>query len=153
MGFAIGGGGFGTSQPNQTFNGTTTVNPVDTSIIPFNSGIGANVNPNLQIFSVTIPGFPESAIPMTRVIPRIYFDDAYDATTVSLLAQVNHYWSVQPNSDPTQPSIVVLIVEFAVEASIGAQGDVHSQIIPAYVDIDLVFFNENIWNEINTGKS
>ena len=101
--------------------------------------------PYPMIFFVTIPNFPEWAIPMTKIIPRVYIDDAYDITQVIFQVSCQHFWKV--NRDTSSVSLKVIIQAQATNNAVSP-----SIVIPTYLDIDLVFKNERVCDEVNTNK-
>jgi len=106
-----------------------------------------------MVFYVHLPGFPEWAIPMTKVVPVVYTEDGYDLTKVTWNVYCYHTWHITPSNNSTVPNAVELRVDMSAQATIPSASDPNNpQSIPVYVDIDLVFFNERVSEEINTNK-
>jgi hypothetical protein len=101
-------------------------------------------------FFVNLPNFPEWAIPMTKIIPKAYTDDAFMDSTISWNLSCRHLWQVTPNSNSSLPSQVTLRCDIEASGSIGSGESL--QQVPVYIDIDLVFFNERTGKEVNTNK-
>lgn len=99
---------------------------------------------------VNLPNFPEWAIPMTKIIPKAYTDDAFMTGNVTWALSCRHLWQVTPNADPTLPSQVTLRIDIEAAGTIGSGATLQS--IPVYVDIDLVFFNERTGKTVNPNK-
>lgn len=126
-------------------------------IIGGGGGGGSNpFNPVSMLFEVNLPNFPEWAIPMTKVIPRVYLDDGYDITTVSISVQCQHFWHVTPSQDnlgnPLVPNVTLRVL-FHAHAQQTLPVPPFFLELPIYVDIDLVFINERDWKEINNSKT
>lgn len=99
---------------------------------------------------VNLPNFPEWAIPMTKVIPKAYTEDAFMGQAITWNVHCRHLWQITSNIHSSLPSQVTLRLDIEASASISINGTVSS--IPAYVDIDLVFFNLRTGNQINSNK-
>ena len=100
---------------------------------------------------VNLPGFPEWAIPMTKVVPKAYTEDAFMSGTVTWNVYCRHLWQVIPSGNPAIPSQIILRLDIEASATIPGEGN-NPVSIPVYVDIDLVFFNERTGNQINSNK-
>lgn len=114
----------------------TTGGPNEVGVFP----IGPTFAPVLMTYFANLPNFPEWAIPMTKIIPRVYIDDAYDISTVTFSVSCRHYWLVKGNS------ITLKVIVFALSSATNFGQ------IPTYLDMDLVFFNELVTRTINLNK-
>ena len=109
--------------------------------------------PYTMVFTVTLPNLPEWAIPMIKVIPRCYIDDGFDIGSVNFEVQCQHMWTVSSNQDSfgnsLNPTVTLQVLIYASATNLAVSPNV---IIPTYIDVDLVFFNERAYQEINTNK-
>ena len=123
-------------------------------ILPGGGGSSSIFIPYIMDFTVQIPNFPEWAIPMTKVIPRCYIDDGYDISNISFIVQCQHVWIVSQNQDKLGNSLnPTVLLQVRIYASATDLSQSPNVIIPTYIDVDLVFFNERTYTEINTNKS
>ena len=98
-----------------------------------------------MVFTVTLPNFPEWAIPMSKIIVKGYTSDGFvDEYISGANITCQHTWNVINTS--TEKSIQLKI---ELDASIGNS----QESVPIYIDLDLVFINERIVQEINPNKS
>src|ERR1700690_3619674 len=106
-----------------------------------------------MVFYVQLPNFPEWAIPMTKVVPMVYTEDAYDPHTITWSVYCYHLWRIIPSTNGNG-NAVELRVDMTASATVPNLSDpAHPTQIPVYVDIDLVFFNERQAQEIHTNIS
>jgi hypothetical protein len=106
-----------------------------------------------MVFYVQLPGFPEWAIPMTKVVPMFSTEDGYDLSTVTWNCYCTHLWHVIESSGEA-PNAVELRVDVEVSATIPNSADpAKPTSIPVYLDLDLVFLDQRVAQEINTNKS
>ena len=123
--------------------------------MPIGGGGGGNnpFIPYTMVFTVQLPNLPEWAIPMIKVIPRCYIDDGYDVNSVNFQVQCQHMWTVSSNQDSfgnsLNPTVTLQVLIYASATNLAVSPNV---IIPTYIDVDLVFFNERAYQEINTNK-
>lgn len=101
---------------------------------------------NPWVFSVSLPKYPEWAVPMTKIIPMFYTTDGFNPSLLQGKIQCQHIWNVIPNFDNLGNQISSAI-------SLTITIIVTSVTIPCYMDLNLVFINENIWSEILANKS
>lgn len=105
-------------------------------------------------FYVQLPNYPEWAIPMTKVVPMVYTEDAYDLSTVTWSVRCYHLWHIIPSTNPNLPNAVELRVDMEASATIpNPSNSAQPTAIPVYIDIDLVFFNERVAQEAVTNIS
>jgi len=105
-----------------------------------------------MVFYVQLPNFPEWAIPMTKVVPVVYTEDAYDPSNITWTVYCYHLWHIIPSSNGNT-NAVELRVDMTASATIPNLADPSNPTsIPVYVDIDLVFFNERQAQEIHTNN-
>lgn len=103
-------------------------------------------------FFISLPNFPEWAIPMTKVIPIAYTEDGYNLSTVTWTVQCQHLWRIKPSTNPNNPNVVELRIDCTATATIpGPTGK--PQYIPCYVDIDMIFYNDRVAQQVNPKKS
>jgi hypothetical protein len=105
------------------------------------------------VLFVSLPNYPEWAIPMSKIIPMAYTEDGFDANQITGNINCQHFWQVLPNVD-NQGNSLPNTVNLRIVITLVEDGDNNPIInIPCYVDLNLVFINENIWTEINPNKS
>lgn len=108
--------------------------------------------PYTMVFTIQLP-IPEWAIPMIKVVPRCYIDDGHDPENLRVDLECQHMWIISKNTDSFGNELTPTVT---LQVSIYAEVDDFSLFpryqIPTYIDVDLVFFNERTFNELNTNK-
>lgn len=102
--------------------------------------------PRTLEFAVHLTNFPEWAIPMTKLVPVISLDDAWDKSQVTITTRFQYWW--RKIDDTTWDLYGQLFVAATIEGHTSP-----GQLISLYTDLDLVVINENIWQEVDTTKS
>ena len=99
-----------------------------------------------MIFYIDMPNFPDWAIPFIKLTPKAYTDDGYDVTsytTSELRTYFQHFWRyIGENQWKIWCSINARILTF----------NPTPHYVPFYIDLDLVIFNERVWEVINSYK-
>lgn len=101
--------------------------------------------PLQMTFFVSLPNFPEWAIPMTKLICRCYVDDGWDTSQVSWNTNFRYWWNKVDDKN-WEIRAELYVQATMIIADVGT-------VIPGYVDIDLVIMNERVWDELNPNKS
>jgi hypothetical protein len=95
------------------------------------------------IFEVDMPNFPDWAIPFVKIIPKVYFDDAIDVNNIypsDLFTQCRYWWHYIGEN------------HWKIRVELFLSATVNGDKIPMYTDVDLVIFNERVWEENNPSK-
>jgi hypothetical protein len=107
-----------------------------------------------MIFFLTLTGYPEWTIPMMKLIPMLYTEDSYDASSATWSVECHHTWHIIPNDNPTGPNTIELRVEvYASATKPNPASPTEPTPIPIYIDFNLVYFNERVAQEINPSKT
>lgn len=109
------------------------------------TGGGGTFVPIQMTYFVDLPHFPDWAVPMTKLITKVYTDDGWDTSKVGWGGNTRHWWNkVAENHWQIR-------VELYASVSYTLNGV--GIILPTYVDVDLVIVNERVWHEVNPNKS
>lgn len=108
---------------------------------------------------VNLADYPEWAIPMSKIIPKFNVDDGWDITNPNFVfsATCTYFWK-QIDKVNFQLQIFltgqaqILPSEGIEQGKLGAGGGGLTIEVPLFLNLDLVFFNENIWQVINSNK-
>lgn len=107
---------------------------------------GGTFSPVKMVFTVDLVDFPEWAIPFTKIIPKVHLEDTYDVQEIAdsggnnFVTNCRHLWKM---IDENHWQIYVELTARAIKDGV---------YLPTFVDVDLVIFNENVFEEINSNK-
>lgn len=102
--------------------------------------------PSTLIFIVHLKNFPQWAIPMTRIVPVFNVDDAWNVKEINFTSRFQYWW--RKIDDTTWDIYIQLFGEAFIDG--------HSSppdLIPLYLNVDLVIVNEHIYQEVDTTRT
>lgn len=89
-------------------------------------------------FEYTFTNFPDWAIPMARIVPVFYFDDSYSIDDVVVSSDYHYSWTKIEDTHYVLTGYILIAAIF------------DSELIPVYLDMNVVIVNDKNYYNIQT---